>query len=295
MLSLAHLSDIHVTATKLEWRAADWFNKRFAAWFNFRVLGRRHRFRHGDEVLGKLMTEVREWQPDRVIFSGDATALGFESEMRRAAEFMGVDNSSIPGLAVPGNHDYCTIPAAASGNFERIFAPWQQGQRVDGQNYPFAHRVGEAWLVAVNSCTGNRWAWDACGSVGAAQLERLQRLLPSLAGGPRILITHYPVCLADGRRERKTHGLRDVDDVVAVAANGGVSLWLHGHRHRPYFINGGNPAPFPIICAGSATQTGCWSYGQYTLDGNRLHVRRRIFDPAKNQFREDECFEVQLK
>jgi 3',5'-cyclic AMP phosphodiesterase CpdA len=295
MIRLAHLSDIHVTAPKLEWRSVDWFNKRFAAWFNFRVLGRRFRFRHADEVLGKLMAEVREFRPDHFIFSGDATALGFESEMRRAAEFMGVDNSPIPGLAVPGNHDYCTIPTAASGLFERIFAPWQQGQRVDGQTYPFAQKVGEAWLVAVNSCTGNRWAWDAGGSVATAQLERLQRLLPALTGGPRILITHYPVCLADGRPERKTHGLRDVDAVVAVAAKGGVSLWLHGHRHHPYFITGGNSAPFPIICAGSATQTGCWSYGQYTLDGLRFQVRRRIYDPAHNQFRDDESFEVKLE
>jgi len=294
MIRLAHLSDIHVTAPELEWRTVDWFNKRFASWFNFRFLGRRYRFRHGDEVLLKLMAELREQNPDRIIFSGDATALGFESEMRRAAEFLGVAGSSISGLAVPGNHDYCTIPTAASGLFERIFAPWQQGQRVDGQIYPFAQKVGDAWLVAVNSCTGNRWAWDAAGSAGVPQLERLQRLLPTLTGGVRILVTHYPVCLADGKRERKTHGLRDVDDLVAVAAKGGVSLWLHGHRHHPYFISAGTVAPFPIICAGSATQTGCWTYGQYTLAGSRFHVHRRIYDPANNDFRDDETFEVQL-
>ena len=295
MIRLAQLSDIHVTAPKLEWRAADWFNKRFAAWFNFRVLGRRFRFRHADEVLQKLMAELREFGPDRLIFSGDATALGFESEMRRAADFLGVGGDSIAGLAVPGNHDYCTRPLAASGLFERIFAPWQHGERVDGQTYPFAQQVGDAWLVAVNSCTGNRWAWDAGGSAGPEQLQRLGRLLPTLAGGPRILVTHYPVCLADGKRERITHGLRDVDDLVAVAAKGGVSLWLHGHRHHPYFVPAGTAAPFPVICAGSATQTGCWSYGQYTLDDGRFQVRRRIYDPAGNQFRDDETFEVQLE
>ncbi len=294
MIRLAHLSDIHVTAANLEWRPVDWCNKRLAAWFNFRCLGRRFRFRHGDEVLVKLMAELRRLRPDHVIFSGDATALGFESEMRRAAEFLGVQGSPIPGLAVPGNHDYCTRPVAASGLFERVFAPWQNGERIDGQTYPFAQKAGAAWLLAVNSCTGNRWAWDAGGSVGAPQLERLQRLLGTLPAGPRILVTHYPICLEDGRPERKTHGLRDVNDLVAEAARGGVSLWLHGHRHHPYFMAAGNPASFPIICAGSATQTGCWSYGQYTLEGKRFHVQRRVYDLEQGNFRDDEAFEVEL-
>jgi 3',5'-cyclic AMP phosphodiesterase CpdA len=295
MIRLAHLSDIHLTAPKLEWRAADWFNKRFAAWFNFRVLGRRFRFRHADEVMATLIAELNALRPDRIIFSGDATALGFESELQRAADYLGVANSSFSGLAVPGNHDYCTRPAAASGNFERIFASWQKGERVDGERYPFAQKIGDAWLIGVNSCTGNRWAWDAAGSVGSPQLERLERLLGSLSGGPRMLVTHYPICLADGRPERKTHGLRDLADLIAVAAKGGVSLWLHGHRHHFYFTAAGNPAPFPVICVGSATQTGCWSYGQYTLEGSRFHVQRRIYDPEQNQFRDEAAFDVQLK
>ncbi len=137
--------------------AADWLNKRVAAWFNFRWLGRRRRFRHGDDVLAILMDELRQGQFDHVVFSGDATALGFESEFRQAAEALKVADST-PGLAVPGNHDYCTVPAAASGLFERYFAPWQQGLRIDNAIYPFAQQVGHVWLVAVNSCTGNRWA-----------------------------------------------------------------------------------------------------------------------------------------
>ena len=40
---------------------------------------------------------------EHILFSGDATALGFESEMRLAAELLEVDRR--PGLAVPGNHD----------------------------------------------------------------------------------------------------------------------------------------------------------------------------------------------
>ncbi len=290
MIRLAHLSDIHVTAPKLEWTRADWFNKRFAAWFNFRWLGRRLRFHHADQVLARLMDEITGRGIDHVLFSGDATALGFPSEMERAREFLRV--GSLPGLAVPGNHDYCTIPASRSGHFERLFAPWLEGRRVDGATYPFAKKVGPVWLIGVNTSTGNRWAWDAGGAAGADQRRRLARLLQELDPGPRILVTHFPVCLASGRPEPSHHGLRDLLDLVDVAAQGGVCLWLHGHRHSPYFFRQPPLAPFPIICGGSATQTGLWSYGEYTVEGQKLEAVRRVFNPDKKSFEDAERFEL---
>jgi 3',5'-cyclic AMP phosphodiesterase CpdA len=295
MVRLAHLSDIHLTSPTLEWTLGDWFTKRYPGWINFRWLGRRFRFRQADEVLSILTAELRSRCPDRIIFSGDATAMGFESEFRRAAEFLGLADAKTPsGLAVPGNHDYYTPGVAASGLFERYFAPWQTGERIDGAIYPFAQRVNEVWLVAVNSCTGNRWFWDASGGVGSSQLERLDRLLQTLPPGPRILITHYPVCLVSGKRERRTHGLRDVLDLVAVAARGGVCLWLHGHRHGPYYLAKPELAPFPVICAGSATQSGLWSYGEYTIEGRQLRALRRVFDPTSRSFQDQETFALDL-
>ena len=66
---------------------------------------------------------------DHVIFSGDATAVGFESEIG-AAETLRLGQFPIPGLAVPGNHDYCTPAAEVSASSIRHFAPWQNGQRI---------------------------------------------------------------------------------------------------------------------------------------------------------------------
>ena len=295
MIRLAHFSDIHLTAAKLDWTIRDWFNKRCAAWFNFRWLGRRQRFRHADEILTVLLEDIQLRRPDHVIFSGDATALGFESEIRRAAEMLHVgDALRPPGLAVPGNHDYCTPSAAESGNFERCFGPWQTGIRLDGQVYPFAQRVGHLTLVAVNSSTGNRLAWDASGSVGADQLQRLRALLRQLDSGPRILVTHYPICLSSGRPEKVIHGLRDLADLIKVAVDGGISLWLHGHRHHFYELQQPPQAPFPVICAGSATQTGRWSYGEYAIEGLQCHARQRTFDPETRKFRDGLSFELQL-
>jgi 3',5'-cyclic AMP phosphodiesterase CpdA len=288
---LAHFSDVHVTAKPLGWTRRDWFSKRLTGWMNFRLLGRGYRFRQAENVVTTLVADLEQSCPHRVIFSGDATALGFESEFARAARLL--NPGRFPGLAVPGNHDYYTRADQKAGLFERYFAPWQQGERVDEAIYPFAQKVGPLWLVAVNSSTGNFWIWDAGGRVDAGQLDRLERLLARLDSGPRILVTHYPVCLASGKRERRSHGLRNVKDVITVAAQGGVCLWLHGHRHGAYRICERN-IPFPVVCAGSATQYGYWSYGQYKISGRHFYATRRVFSPLSQRFEKGESFELQL-
>src|SRR6266446_4206231 len=153
MVRLAHVSDIHLTAEDSHWRLDDWFSKRLAAWMNLRWLGRGRRFQHADHVMARLMQDMQERGSDFTIFSGDATALGFEPEFRKAAGFLQVEQRQ--GLAVPGNHDYCTHCAERSGLFERYFAPWLEGIRVDGATYPFARKVGPAWFIGLNTATGN--------------------------------------------------------------------------------------------------------------------------------------------
>lgn len=296
-LRLAHLSDIHLAARAPRWSFRDWFTKRLTGWANLQWMGRAHRFRMAEQVLTVLTEELQtQRKPDHIIFSGDATALGFPEEMERAAAILEVGDLGTPGgLAVPGNHDYYTAKVAASGIFERSFAAWQTGERVDDFPYPFAQRVGGVWLVALNSAVGHSLPWDASGRVGTAQLDRLQRLLQKLAPGPRVLVTHYPVCRADGEPETAAHRLRDVKELLAVAEQGGVGLWLHGHQHRPYCLNDARLAPFPVLCAGSATQYGIWSYYEYSLDGARVQVSRRAYDPQTKAFNEVESFDLQLR
>jgi 3',5'-cyclic AMP phosphodiesterase CpdA len=293
---LAHLSDIHVTARKVRWHLTDWFNKRMSAWLNLRLLGRGQRFRKAELVLAALMQHLYQDPPDCVVFSGDATAMGFEEELLRARELLGIHlPNHLPGLAVPGNHDYC-VPNSAAGQFERIFSPWLQGKRIDSATYPFAVPVGHVWLIAVNSATVNRWAWDASGSVTEDQLVRLKLLLQQLDGnGPRILVTHYPVACEMGKWEKKSPRLRNVTDLARAAADGGVGLWLHGHRHHPYRHPLTDWTPFPVVCAGSTTQQGLWSYGEYAITGKHLRGTRRSYDRESGQFQATEHFDLTLR
>jgi 3',5'-cyclic AMP phosphodiesterase CpdA len=294
VLRLAHFSDVHLTTQPLGWALRDLRSKRLTGWFHLRALGRAKQFRLAHEIVQAMVKEFRERRPDRLIFSGDATALGFASECDHAARCLAVGDRDLPGLAVPGNHDYYTRPAVRNGAFERAFAPWLTGERVGSETYPFAQRVGPAWLIGVNSCTANVRPWDASGAVGASQRERLRSLLRQLGAGPRILVTHYPVCLADGRSESRWHGLRDLDETVRVAADGGVGVWLHGHRHHPYLVSRPPQAPFPVVNAGSATQLGVESYCEYAISDRQMTCRRRVYDAAMRGFRDGELFEVEL-
>jgi 3',5'-cyclic AMP phosphodiesterase CpdA len=293
---LAHFSDLHVTSGRQRWKLREIASKRLTGWMNLRLLGRGFRFRHAATVTRILVQELRKRRPDHFVFSGDATALAFESEFAAAARLLTIDDPDMPpGLAVPGNHDCYVQRPVTERLFERYFLRWQAGERVDGETYPFAQQVGHVWLIGLNSSTCNLLNWDARGRVGVAQRDRLRRLLAQLSPGPRILVTHYPLVSRRNRLDPGFRRLRDWKDTVAVAAEGGVSLWLHGHRHRPYFLPESFAAPFPVICAGSATQTNIWVYNEYTIAGNSLRGVRRVFCPKEQLFQDKEEFELTLK
>jgi 3',5'-cyclic AMP phosphodiesterase CpdA len=292
---LAHFSDIHLTSKPLGWRPRDWFSKRVTGWMNVRLLGRGRRFKQAPAVVAALMRAVRERRPDAIVFTGDATGMGFESEFLVAAKALGVTDETLPpAVAVPGNHDYYTRRAVRGGLFESYFGPWQVGLRVDDRPYPFARRVGDVWLVCANSSTANRWHWDASGAFGPDQLDRLRRLCAMLSPGVRVLVTHYPLRTARAEVEPRVHRLRDHEHALRVASECGIGLWLHGHIHRGFVLKPTGGLPFPVVCVGSSTQNNRWTYNEYAIAGTKLEGLNRVYDPDHDQFRDAGFFELDL-
>ena len=141
---LAHFSDVHVTSPVLGWRRADYFNKRLSGWVNLNVLGRANHFRHASEILRELASDLDAHQPAHLVFSGDATGLGFENEMTVASQILNVGQPGrMPGIAVPGNHDYYT--QCAHQGFRAAFRCLAPGRRID-ENVPI--RPEAAFLVS---------------------------------------------------------------------------------------------------------------------------------------------------
>jgi 3',5'-cyclic AMP phosphodiesterase CpdA len=290
VLRLAQFSDLHLTTSPLGWRPRDWLTKRVTGLLNARLLPRFFRFRHAEEAARAMSEDLSAAGVNHAIFSGDASTLGFEAECRHAADILPL--STMPGLAVPGNHDYYTREAEHSGGFERAFASWQRGLRIDNAAYPFAQQVGHIWLIGLNSSRGNRLPWDATGFVDRPQLERLLELAKRLDDGPRLLVTHYPVLRECGQREAGHHGLANLDDVLEAARSAHISAWLHGHRHKAYCLTG--PLPFPVICAGSATDHSCWTYCQYEIEGRDFRIHRRVFRTASGRFEAGDSLALKL-
>jgi 3',5'-cyclic AMP phosphodiesterase CpdA len=295
VVRLCHFSDIHLTASPKGWSVRDLFGKRVTGWFNLNALGRGARFKHAPSVVDVLRREFTTRGYDHLAFSGDATMLGFESEMQVAAAALGVGDESLPPcIAVPGNHDVYIGRVERSRLFEAAFGPWQQGRRVGNSYYPFARKVGHVWLIAVNSARANFWPWDASGKVGEKQLARLRELCATLDPGPRIVVSHYPILMPNRKPEPRFHRLRDWRRVRDVATECGVGLWLHGHKHTWYVLPAGENLPFAAICAGSGTQTKRWGYHEYEIDGRRLAGLRRVYDPVAGAFIDADRFELEL-
>ena len=295
MIRLAHFSDVHLTTPQLGWRIRDLLGKRMTGWVNVRFLGRGRRFRHANTVVDVLLRELRERDFDHLVFSGDATTMAFDSEMTEAARRLGVGDETLPPvIAVPGNHDLYTAGAFHRQTFEKLFAPWQKGERVDEHTYPFARKVGHVWLIGLNSSTANFWPWDATGRVGEAQLERLRRLVVKLDPGPRVVVSHYPLLTRNRKPEARWHRLKDWQRVRHVAAECGAGLWLHGHKHAWYVLPAGEHLPFPSVCVGSSAQTDHWGYHEYAIDGWHLSGVRRVYDPAAGRFVETDTFHLEL-
>ena len=295
-IRLAHFSDVHLTTPNLGWKRRDVLSKKVTGWINVKLLGRGKRFRHAPTVVAALVSELKSREFDALVFSGDATKLAFESEMKLAAERLGVNDPALPpAIAVPGNHDYYVRHDVTANRFETQFDPWMQGQRLGEERFPFAKRVGHCWLIAVNSAKANFLSIDATGRIGREQLARFRTLCDSLPPGPRIVVTHYPLRKANGKLEIPTRRLRDHRLALSVAVECGVSLWLHGHIHRGYVLEPTPEIPFPMICSGSATQTDRWSYNEYSIDGWQLTMAKRTYDFATGQFREVETRMIELR
>jgi 3',5'-cyclic AMP phosphodiesterase CpdA len=292
---LCHFSDVHLTAQRMGWSVRDLFGKRTTGWVNLSLLGRGAQFQHASSVVEVLRRELAARGFDHLVFSGDATMMGFDSEILLAAEALGVGDEALPpGIAVPGNHDVYVARAERRRSFEEAFAPWQRGQRVGDWHYPFARKVGHVWLIGVNSARANFLPWDASGKVGEAQLARLRELCATLDAGPRIVVSHYPILTPLRMPEPRFHRLRDWKRVRDVAAECGVCLWLHGHKHVWYVLPAGENLPFAAICGGSSTQTMRWGYHEYDIDGWKLAGLRRVYEFDAGAFVDAERFELEL-
>ncbi|MGD8615021.1 MAG: metallophosphoesterase [Gammaproteobacteria bacterium] len=228
-LYFAHLSDPHLSSLDgVRWRQL--LSKRALGYLSWR---RRRRAEHRVEVLDLLIEDLDHTRPEHIVITGDLTHTGLPDEFHQARVWLERLGAAERITVVPGNHD-----AYARASWSATFSLWEPFMRSDE---PAADATGDSIfpslrvrngvaLIGLSSARATA-PFLATGSLGRAQLERLEVLLSRTAAERlfRILMLHHPPRREDeGWRKRLT----DAEALCAVLERAGADLVLHGHMHR---------------------------------------------------------------
>ena len=221
--------------------------------------------------------------------------MGFEEEIARAAFLLKMGHAdTTPGLAVPGNHDYCTASSARAGYFERVFTP-VVNRRAD-------RRCDLSVRAAGGTCVVDRSQFFDGESLAVGRAGRRRSRANPAAG--RVAATlgrgaaNLGDALSDLAGQRPARAAQSAHARPRRRGGGGSSrrrrLMAARPSPRAYYHPPSDYAPFPVVCAGSATQSGRWSYKSYTLEGYHLKAQSRVYHAKDDRFHDGEAFELEL-
>jgi len=289
-LYFAHLSDPHLTSLDgVRWRQL--LNKRVLGYLSWR---RRRRAEHRGEVLDVLLEDLGEMRPEHIVITGDLTHTGLPDEFHQARLWLERVGAAERVTVVPGNHD-----AYVHTSWAHTFSLWEPFMRSDADNggvgdgiFPSLRIRNGVALIGLSSARATA-PFLATGSLGRAQLQRLQSLLEQAAARQlfRVVLLHHPPRPEDEQwRKRLTDG-RALCEVLGRA---GAELVLHGHSHRSLHSElgvGGRRIPVFGIPSASAIGSREGRRAQYYLyrvrrDGDcwSVEVMVRAYHPHKDRF-----------
>lgn len=276
---IAHLSDPHIgPLPKIPLRKL--LNKRLTGAMNW------HSARatiHNMDVLNEIMADIVAQEPDHVALTGDLVNIGYGPEFPQALAMTTALGEPDRVSIVPGNHDAYvreSLPA-----MEKVFRPFMLGDDGSGEaTFPYLRRRGDVALIGVNSGVPTL-PFMATGKVGRGQRERLAGLLEETrsAGLFRVVMIHHPPLRAASRFGR---GLSDTRAFMALLAEHGAELVLHGHNHRhSQHVIAARTGPVPIIGVASASAVPGTPAHQAEYNLIRIDPAHRRFELVRRGFR----------
>jgi 3',5'-cyclic AMP phosphodiesterase CpdA len=301
VFSLAHLSDLHATPVVVD-NPLQLLNKRFFGWLSWRI---RRRHYHRISVMDALMDDLSQAPIDHLVVTGDLTNLSLASEFGAAREGLKRLGDARDVSIVPGNHDaYVRVAQSKSWNlwsdyFESDEAETAAEALDPRDRFPTLRIRGPLAVVGLCSALPTR-LFDASGTLGDAQLDRLERMLHGLAECDlcRVISIHHPIT------EGATHPrrwLRDAESLRGVIGRTGADLVVHGHNHRTLLAEIAGPeGAIPVVGVRSASDIGQRperraQYHVYEIERNsgsggprfRISLRVRGYDRDSGRFGAD--------
>jgi 3',5'-cyclic AMP phosphodiesterase CpdA len=221
---LAHLSDPHLAPLpRPRWH--ELAGKRALGHLNWT---RNRHLVHRRPVLDALIADVKAQRPDHIAITGDIVNLALNAEFEPALAWLKTVGAPDDVTIVPGNHD--AYARATRHHFARLFRDYLGGDHPDeALPFPFVRRRGPLALVGVSTAVPSA-PFMATGTIGAAQLRRLDALLTELRDAPvfRVMLIHHPLAAARAWHARLT----DADAMLRLLRKHHVDLVAHGHDHR---------------------------------------------------------------
>lgn len=244
MFSLAHLSDLHLSAPL---RPLDLIGKRGLGFINWQR-GRKYHF--CPEALDAITRDVKNVGVDHIAVTGDLVNLSVRGEYVRARAWLETLGPPSAVTVIPGNHDIY-VPQARSWP-AAFWGEYMSGDAnaANGGSFPFVRRRGPLALIGL--CSGLPTApLLATGELGEPQLSRLAAVLDENRGLFRIVLIHHPPVSPPSRHLRR---LVDAAAFRQVLAGKGAELVLHGHDHCFSIVRLDGPhRPIPALGVPSAS------------------------------------------
>jgi len=298
VFSLGHLSDLHATPVVVG-NPLQLLNKRFFGWLSWQI--RRQRY-HRTSVVDALMDDLSHAPIDHLVVTGDLTNLSLVSEFGAARERLKRLGDARDVSIVPGNHDaYVGVAQSRSWNLWSEYfesdEPEVAAQASDPrERFPTLRIRGPLAVVGLCSALPTR-LFDASGTLGDGQLDRLERMLRDLSERDlcRVISIHHPITAGATHPRR---WLRDAESLRGVIGRVGADLVVHGHNHRTLIAQIAGPdGAIPVVGVRSASDIGQRQerraqYHVYEIERNltgdgprfRIALRIRGYDRASGRF-----------
>ena len=290
-ISLAHLSDLHLTTLK-KVKVPQLLSKRMLGYFSWR---RKRRVIHRLDIVEALLDDLRANCPDHIAVTGDLTHLGLPEEFAEARQWLTRLGPPEQVTVIPGNHE--AYVGRAWDKSCVIWAPYLVSNRnldipKTAGYFPSLRVLGQVALIGLCSARPSL-PFLAIGSLGKKQLAGLETLLWKTGEEKllRIILIHHPPVPGIIKWRKR---LIDGRAFAAIVARCGAELVLHGHAHAPTLSVLPTPSgDIPVIGTPSASELNpssgrCARYNIYRLNRIGLNweltVLVRVYAEASGRF-----------
>ncbi|MFL6208235.1 MAG: metallophosphoesterase family protein [Pyrinomonadaceae bacterium] len=242
-----------------------------------------HFGRLDERVVGPLLAQVNELEPDVVAVSGDLTQRARTEQFKAARAFLDA-LPRVPQIVVPGNHDVPLYNVVA-----RFAQPLDKYRAHITRDLEPFYADEEIAILGINTA---RSLTIKYGRVNRLQIARIRERLCAVGDAvTKIVVTHHPFDVPVGADERDLVGRAELAMETLAACGADVLLAGHlhvshtGHTAKRYRIRGHSAL---VVQAGTATSTRgrgeTNSFNVLRIKHPYINVQRLAWRPEQEAF-----------